>query len=307
MIINISGVWKRAEYLHTRYLVRRINDGLAMLSAHVGPGIEHKLYLFIEAHKDLILATEAKSFDIAVNDYEIEFNEHKDKAKLILNRIFDYSAFITFSAGWNAYKLCERALFKFCPYCQIAGTETRIAEDEEKKYRPNLDHFLGKSDYPFLALTLGNLIPCCEKCNGPQMKGQVDFFSKPHLNPLVDQEVINFSLRPRCRKGQITAAVLGLQLNENAYKIHLSIASAAKAQAANSIRTFQLNSRYQSYTVDALNLARQLKSQSRIKALNEKFPQLDIRVEDYISVYTAGDYRNFHGGKMRLDILRQFG
>lgn len=305
MIINISSVWRRVELRHTRFLTRRIIKGQELLASFVGPGVEHKLYNFIEAHKKLILSVNAIDFSPGTRDYDTLFRDEKGKAKELLKKVFDYSAFIDFQEGWDAYKLCEKSEFNFCPYCHIAGIETHV-KGEGKKYRPNLDHYIGKSDYPFLALTLGNLIPCCEKCNGPQMKGRIDFLATPHLNPLVDREIISFSLKPRCNRNKVSAAMLGLQLNEGAYKLCLSISGALQEEAVNSIRTFQLSKRYQVYIGEALSLARQVKSQGRLNSLNAKFPDLDIRPEDYISIATAKDYRNSHGGKMRLDILRQY-
>ena len=307
MIINISEVWRGARFLHKKYLIDRISHGLAALASHKGPGIEHCVYSFITTHKDLILASSTVNFDIAIKDFENKFRDRKKEAKIVFNKIFDYAAFVAATSGWSAYELCSRGIFRFCPYCHLSGIETRINKEEDEKYRPNLDHFLGKADYPFLALTLANLIPCCEKCNGSQMKGRADFYCIPHLNPLTDKQVISFSLLPRCKPHQVTAGILTLQANEHAYKIHISIGGGDILPAANSIKTFQLKSRYQSYTHDALSLARQVKASSRIDSINKVFPTLDLRAEDYTSVPLAGDYRNSHAGKMRLDILRQFG
>jgi hypothetical protein len=50
-----------------------------------------------------------------------------------------------------------------CPYCNLNFTHT--ITKKSKKLRPEFDHFYPKSEYPLLALSFYNLIPCCPVCN----------------------------------------------------------------------------------------------------------------------------------------------
>jgi len=50
-----------------------------------------------------------------------------------------------------------------CPYCNNEDIET--INEEGAETRPDLDHFFPKSKFPFLALTLSNLIPAGSRCN----------------------------------------------------------------------------------------------------------------------------------------------
>lgn len=57
-----------------------------------------------------------------------------------------------------------------CPYCNrnyISVVIDDESEDEKKKFktRPPLDHFFNKSKYPFLAVSMRNLVPSCGVCN----------------------------------------------------------------------------------------------------------------------------------------------
>jgi len=60
---------------------------------------------------------------------------------------------------------------RICPYCgrsfiysvQQAGSKTVV--------KPQIDHFLPKSTYPFFALSFMNLIPSCQTCNMKDCKG----------------------------------------------------------------------------------------------------------------------------------------
>lgn len=75
-----------------------------------------------------------------------------------------------------------------CPYCG----RNNIEIEEEAGYRddkPPIDHFLPKSIYPFFALSLYNMIPCCTECNQLSNKGE--------NNPLSDAIPTNtFLLNP---------------------------------------------------------------------------------------------------------------
>jgi 5-methylcytosine-specific restriction endonuclease McrA len=59
-----------------------------------------------------------------------------------------------------------------CPYCEIGHVET-------------IDHYLSKSEYPYLAVSPDNLVPSCNKCN--HGKGSISAQGNtPILNPYFD-------------------------------------------------------------------------------------------------------------------------
>ena len=63
-----------------------------------------------------------------------------------------------------------------CPYCNrqyIFGT------DNNRKVGAQFDHFYSKSKYPYLALSMYNLIPCCPTCN--KAKGEEFIEINPYI------------------------------------------------------------------------------------------------------------------------------
>ena len=55
---------------------------------------------------------------------------------------------------------------KVCPYCNIDYID--VYKDDEgnaDKFVGQLDHYFDKDSYCYLAISLYNLIPCCQKCN----------------------------------------------------------------------------------------------------------------------------------------------
>ena len=61
-----------------------------------------------------------------------------------------------------AYWLQSQLSVKVCPYCNRMYTTTLYGK---KRVRPDFDHFYPQSRYPYLAVSLFNLIPSCNVCN----------------------------------------------------------------------------------------------------------------------------------------------
>ncbi len=93
-----------------------------------------------------------------------------------LGEIFDYSNFIYKGVGWNAYKLVGSYALRICPYCHLHHVNYHgqsVGTPRKLEMRPPLDHFLPKSIYPYLAVSLYNLVPSCHPCNS-SIKGDDD-------------------------------------------------------------------------------------------------------------------------------------
>lgn len=90
----------------------------------------------------------------------------------------------------NAYKnFCNRKLGRnwaqmigvtVCPYCN----RSYIFTSNKRGTRPQYDHYFPKSKYPYLALSMHNLIPCCAVCNG--LKHDEDTYETPFIYPYKD-------------------------------------------------------------------------------------------------------------------------
>lgn len=64
-------------------------------------------------------------------------------------------------------ELAEKLNVKSCPYCNMHYTlfaeDGKFQKDKIAKFQ--FDHFFGKVEYPFLSMSLYNLIPSCAVCN----------------------------------------------------------------------------------------------------------------------------------------------
>lgn len=101
-----------------------------------------------------------------------------------LARIYDYDAFSKRYASWGLGALAMRLkkYIRICPYCNAETIYSYKVKDGEGRNRngrrrlkfrkSSFDHYFPKSRYPFLSISLYNLIPACTRCNSG-LKGDI--------------------------------------------------------------------------------------------------------------------------------------
>lgn len=80
---------------------------------------------------------------------------------------------------WCAYSFVYLIDIRTCPYCNRQYITPILKKNG--KMRGDLDHFLPKSKYPYLSMSIYNLIPVCKFCN-TSLKGTKEF-KETDLNP----------------------------------------------------------------------------------------------------------------------------
>jgi len=109
---------------------------------------------------------------------------------IFVDRVFDGER--------NGVKVFDKLRFEqniglaICPYCGAEDITIRKATRKKSTVhaKPDVDHFLPKSKYPYLAMSYANLIPCSEACNR-QLKRL--------MNPLVNVNPPRYKLmNPYC-------------------------------------------------------------------------------------------------------------
>ena len=134
-------------------------------------------------------------------------NGHKkyvltDKAKGIIKSIFDYKKMTQY------YKDVFSALIQMlnvnvCPYCGLSLTST--VNRQKGFIRANqIDHFLPKDDYPWLALSIWNFIPSCGTCNNIKGNKQTEILY-PYKEDVGD--AFRFRTHPRGNMDYLTDAL----------------------------------------------------------------------------------------------------
>lgn len=331
MIVNIAEVWAGVAPSHIGFINARIDE---FMSLHLpmrpkDKDVEARAFNFIFRNRRRIASRTCTEFSRLITVFERRFPEksaEREWAVELFKAVFDYGKFSDkYSKDWNAYNLCAGTRWKVCPYCHVHGTETAIPDDNMAGgYRPQIDHYYPQSKYPFLGLTLGNLIPCCAQCNGPGFKHTKNFYEKPHLNPLSDVENIGFRIESADPAKSGDAIVKSFRAPLSAYRIGLCLlAPCTKTQA--SLVTFQLEDRYQQFTDDAYRISFDVVQKKELQAnlanamyAADQLPDATSRdlmrahLFDFsLPLHTAipfdpdsdREYKNHIAGKMKRDIF----
>lgn len=102
-------------------------------------------------------------------DYHKRFAEINGKVR----KSFNYEYFCSTSdengawGGWALAKEINKSV-KYCPYCNaetLYAFEWRKDATTMKMAKSAFDHYFPRARYPFLGLSLYNLIPSCTRCN----------------------------------------------------------------------------------------------------------------------------------------------
>lgn len=197
MIISIAGAWNAARASHLKYMQNIACGALRATGARLSSS-SFLLSLLADDIETLAVGSPSELRAIVEKVRRAysppfpwgDYNDFLSECRRILN----YDRFRDDRSGvWNAYALCAKAGNSMCPYCQLEETTTIIRDGGVAGIRPELDHYYCRSKFPFLALSLYNLVPSCGHCNST-LKGDINFLSIKHLHPFEDEEVIKLSI-----------------------------------------------------------------------------------------------------------------
>jgi hypothetical protein len=237
------------------------------------------------------LSSKEKTYDAWVKDFgDIGF---------LYGNIFDYEGWFSKLGpedDWGPYQLAIALNLHSCPYCNRHYTYS-IADDGQKKGRPDFDHFLPKSKYPLLALSFFNLVPSCKNCNGPSVKGQSPISYKTHLNPYEDfgSDVFKFYYYPSTYEAMIGAS--------DELEVHVSYGGDCtdtdlKKKVDGNIELFLLKEQYGFHNdvVAEIIRKRYISDDKYIETLKKSFKQFNFSHDDIYRLAFGGYYheKDFH-------------
>ncbi|WP_285394759.1 hypothetical protein [Lysinibacillus sp. fls2-241-R2A-57] len=228
-----------------------------------------------------------------------------------LSEIFDYKDFSEYKEErlncWDAYKYTEMLNLEVCPYCDRQFIHTIIKKN--KKTRAVLDHFYAKSLYPYLSISIFNLIPCCNTCNS-SFKKDIDLLSNEVIYPFEEQfhNNVEFKINHKSYLGMIG---LGIE-----FDIDFMITTSDKElmrKINNSIEVFGLRVVYSSHNIYVKNLLRNIyiNSSQRIKEISLRYPNLfsstkEIEEALYLGLSNEKNIGKYILSKLSFDIIKNY-
>lgn len=193
---------------------------------------------------------------------------------------FGYSDFRkSAKASWFA----EKFEIKACLYCNAQFTLAIGKDGTKKKLLFQLDHFYDKSTYPFLSLTLGNLVPACSSCN--IAKSNTPFSLLTHIHPYYEDANSMFDFFIDQEKA------LEYLLGKRDYKLLAPKIRVINSKFTSQKNIFSVEEIYQKHSdiVEELILKSLYYNESRRTELRNNFLELNLS-ESTIDRFVLGNY-----------------
>lgn len=121
----------------------------------------------------------AKPEELAAFKAAAKLNPNASKSEIEAAKNLLNDAYENFRSRKISKNLIECTGLKACPYCNRNFIHN-FKRKNSKQATAQLDHFYPKMNYPFFALSLYNLIPCCSACNQRKSDKEMDIYH-PYL------------------------------------------------------------------------------------------------------------------------------
>ena len=185
-----------------------------------------------------------------------------------------------------------------CYYCNIDFINT-FKKNNETKNAFTLDHVLEKADYPFLALSLYNLVPSCYVCNSKVRDSKISFKDFSPTNKDFDfDERVKF-------KSFISNVNLQIEKEQDFY---IKLIENYSNKYDKYIESLNLNDRYDYHKYKVLEMIQKRREypDSRIKELSDltKKTQEEIK-QDLFGIYISEDLHKRPLSKLIKDISEE--
>lgn len=216
-----------------------------------------------------------------------------EKAKWLLKYIFKYDAFSKRPITNDFLRILK---LEVCPYCN----RQYIITTSSRKVRAQLDHYYPKDKYPYLALSLYNMIPCCATCN--TAKSDLDTYVTPILYPYEEEFGYNVNFKIKSKDKNYVKLIQGLS---NSFDIEIEREKGTDEQVCTQIERLHLNELYnehKAYVNDILK-SKYINTEERIKEIQKSFPQLFESKDDVKNIMFMSDINKERWGKRPLSKL----
>lgn len=224
----------------------------------------------------------------------------------IKNSTVTVSSYVYDQHGWGAYGYVMALGQKVCPYCNRNYITPLYSK--KGKVRADLDHFFPKHKYPYLSISLFNLVPSCRFCNS-SLKGKQNFTIRDNFHPFSEIEaddLFHFTYVPQSIKGFWDKEEMNIEIVYNSNN-----PDAVKAKNNNDIFCIGELYQYHKDIVENLVKKRYIYSDVYIEYLLNKYPIfwkskreiLDFLIMEYI----PEKVEDVPFAKLRKDIIEELG
>lgn len=265
--------------------------------------------------KKHILELDFSHGSLIKRDYYAARKTYFNPINFLLSKIFDYENWflnIDPDEFWGPYQLAQSLGLKVCSYCNRQYTFS-LSKGKSKITRPELDHFLPKSENPLLALSFFNLIPSCTICNR-DCKGKISFNYQTHFSPYElnsKHELLRYDYYPSSYLGSIgeTEEFRIFVKNDGA-----GLDPALKTKLDANTKVFELNKMINEHKdiVQEIIKKRHISNDNYIDTLQKTFPEAKLTLDEayrlaYGNFYLEKDFNKRPLAKLTKDIAVSIG
>lgn len=249
--------------------------------------------LINENVKKLLLA-DRKELETYTNKFG-SYASNKKMSDELLNEVFKYERY---SKRKVVSDILRKMGVTVCPYCN----RQYIFTVASRKVRPQLDHFFSKKEYPYLSLSLYNMVPSCSLCN--MAKSSLNTVKNPVLYPY--DEEMGHTARFEITIKKNSDFVKVMQGVSNEFVIGLSAEEAEnKSVILNQMKKLHLDELYNNhieYVMDIIK-SKYINSPDRIDELRNRFPMIFHSHDEVKNLLYMTDIRKESWGKRPLSKL----
>jgi hypothetical protein len=254
-----------------------------------------------------ILSAQPSEMNTILNDFSKNIYNLKEykcetvkKDINIIELFFNYSSWfsgIDTNKKYGPYAISNALNRNTCTYCNRNYSLTITKNKKASKLiRPQLDHWFSKENYPFLALSFYNLIPCCASCNSASVKGRNEFSLKTHIHPYEEDISEKFKFRHDYYE------------NIENYKVTIETDCEKSMRTVKSFYLEEIYTAHQSEIKDLIKI-REAYSDDYLKSLDIAFPNANLNKEEIYRFAFGTELKpfDFHKrpfSKFKHDILK---
>lgn len=218
----------------------------------------------------------------------------RQRSDELLDFVFRYESF---SQRAQAFRLLKDMDVNVCPYCNRIYTVTLTKNGH--KSRPQFDHYMSKSKYPYFAVSLLNLIPCCGLCNQAKSDKEDQI-----LYPYFEEMGTDVLFRTKAENG--LTYLTGCPSAQDEFSISLEkkegTAQELREKVENSDEVFHLTELYNEHKDYVLYLYRKryMFSDEYLQMICDTFPEMAGRFDELKGLLYLMDLEKEQWGRRPL-------
>lgn len=179
----------------------------------------------------------------------------------------------------RGYDLLLELKIRTCPYCN--RNYTFSINKNNRKTRPEFDHFYPKSKYPLLALSFYNLVPSCHICN--HLKGEKSIGISPYDRKFSDTTTFKIY-----ENKSVVSLTPSTKIMEDQFDIQLDSNCVDEKKNIEVFALNELYSEHKDYIQEILDKT-QSYNDTALKSLRDSF-QTPIYSQSQVYNYVWGKY-----------------